>query len=193
MQFPGQEQLLPGTVPAPENSFPVGSSGWHSQPCYLPWSLMTNPHSGAVPLQESEHRLRWLTHVYTEATRVLELSKSQELRTKLEKEMATHSGILAWGIPGTEEPGRLPSMGSHRVEHDWSDLAAAAEPSMNCLHASSVPVSPRTWRRDVSSGSFLTVTLKDRGWIPWGKATVLIDTATEQVFASSRLLVFREQ
>ena len=45
----------------------------------------------------------------------------------------------------------------------------------------------------MSSGSFLTVTLKDRGWIPWGKATVLIDTATEQVFASSRLLVFREQ
>ena len=49
---------------------------------------------------------------------MLELSKSQELRTKLEKEMATHSSILAWGIPGTEEPGRLPSMGSHRVGHD---------------------------------------------------------------------------
>jgi len=36
----------------------------------------------------------------------------------LEKEMATHSGILAWRIPGTEEPGGLPSMGSHRVRHD---------------------------------------------------------------------------
>ena len=44
----------------------------------------------------------------------------------LEKEMATHSSILAWRIPGTGEPGRLPSMGSHRVGHDWSDLAAAA-------------------------------------------------------------------
>ena len=44
----------------------------------------------------------------------------------LEKEMATHSSVLAWRIPGTEEPGRLPSMGSHRVGHDWSDLAAAA-------------------------------------------------------------------
>ena len=36
----------------------------------------------------------------------------------LEKEMAIHSGVLAWRIPGTEEPGGLPSMGSHRVGHD---------------------------------------------------------------------------
>ena len=36
----------------------------------------------------------------------------------LEKEMATHSSILAWSIPGTGEPGELPSMGSHRVGHD---------------------------------------------------------------------------
>ena len=36
----------------------------------------------------------------------------------LEKDMATHSSILAWRIPGTEEPGGLPSMGSHRVGHD---------------------------------------------------------------------------
>ena len=44
----------------------------------------------------------------------------------LEKETATHSIVLAWRIPGTEEPGGLPAMGSHRVGHDWSDLAAAA-------------------------------------------------------------------
>ena len=44
----------------------------------------------------------------------------------LEKEMATYSSILAWRIPGTAEPGGLPSMGSHRVGRDWSDLAAAA-------------------------------------------------------------------
>ena len=42
----------------------------------------------------------------------------------LEKEMATHSSVLAWRIPGTGEPGGLPSMGSHRVGHDWSDLTA---------------------------------------------------------------------
>ena len=44
----------------------------------------------------------------------------------LEKEMATNSRVLAWRIPGMEEPGGLPSIGLHRVGHDWSDLAAAA-------------------------------------------------------------------
>ena len=44
----------------------------------------------------------------------------------LEKEMAIHSSVLAWRIPGTGEPGGLPSMGLHRVGHDWSDLVAAA-------------------------------------------------------------------
>ena len=44
----------------------------------------------------------------------------------LEKEMATHSSVLAWRIPGTGEPGGLPSMGSHRVRHDWSNFAVAA-------------------------------------------------------------------
>ena len=39
----------------------------------------------------------------------------------LEKEMATHSTVFAWRIPGTGEPGGLPSLGSHRVGHDWSD------------------------------------------------------------------------
>ena len=44
----------------------------------------------------------------------------------LEKITATHSSVLVWRIPGTAEPGGLPSMGSHRVGHDWSDAAAAA-------------------------------------------------------------------
>ena len=44
----------------------------------------------------------------------------------LEKEMAAHSSVLAWRIPGKAEPGWLPSMRSHRVGHNWSDLAAAA-------------------------------------------------------------------
>ena len=48
----------------------------------------------------------------------------------LEKETATHSSILGWRIPETEEPSGLPSMGSHRVGHDWSDLAAAAAASL---------------------------------------------------------------
>jgi len=45
----------------------------------------------------------------------------------LEMEMATHSSVLAWRIPGTGEPGGLPSMGSNRVGHDWCDLAATAQ------------------------------------------------------------------
>ena len=44
----------------------------------------------------------------------------------LEKEMTTHSGVLAWRISGTVEPGGLLSMGLHRVGHDWRHLAAAA-------------------------------------------------------------------
>ena len=44
----------------------------------------------------------------------------------LEKEIATHSSVLAWRIPGMGEPGGLPSIGLHRLGHDWSDLAAAA-------------------------------------------------------------------
>ena len=44
----------------------------------------------------------------------------------LEKEMSNHSIVVAWRIPGTGEPGGLPFLGSHRVGHDWRDLAAAA-------------------------------------------------------------------
>ena len=51
--------------------------------------------------------------------------------------MATHSSVLAWRIPGTAGPGGLPSMGSHRVGHDRSDLAAAAAAIMLIQHSSS--------------------------------------------------------
>ena len=54
---------------------------------------------------------------------------------ELEKETATHSSVLAWRIPGMGEPGGLPSMQSHRVGHNWSDLAAAAAAAwyhLNC-------------------------------------------------------------
>ena len=51
----------------------------------------------------------------------------------LEKEMATHSSVLAWRIPGMGEPGGLPSKGLHRVGHDWSDLAAVAAAASSLL------------------------------------------------------------
>ena len=66
-------------------------------------------------------------------------------RNELEKEMATHSSVLAWRIPGRAEPGGLPSMGSHRVGHDWSALAAAAaadfyfKSNFLCLRVLSAP------------------------------------------------------
>ena len=49
--------------------------------------------------------------------------------------MATHSSVLAWRIPGTGEPGGLPSMGSHRIGHDWSHLAAAADDKESTCNA----------------------------------------------------------
>ena len=53
--------------------------------------------------------------------------------------MATHSSVLAWRIPGTGEPGGLPSVGLHRVRHDRCDLAAAA------LFIKYIPKSSETW------------------------------------------------
>ena len=68
------------------------------------------------------------------------------------KEMTTHSSILVWRIPGTEEPGGLPSMGLHRVGHDWSDLAAAAMSWLflsggHCIGASAsvLPMNSQGW------------------------------------------------
>ena len=84
-----------------------------------------------------------------------------------EKEMATHSSVLAWRIPGMGEPGGLPSLGSHRVGHDGSDLAAAAAAAstlslsisysvilhLYLIYGSCIPVkeSPQ-WRVERSSG-----------------------------------------
>ena len=59
------------------------------------------------------------------------------LAYNMEKEMATHSSVLAQRIPGMGEPGGLPSMGSHRVGHDWSDLAAAAAAAYNRMQLKS--------------------------------------------------------
>ena len=56
----------------------------------------------------------------------------------LEKEMSTHSIVLAWRIPGTGEPGELPSMGSHRVGHDWNDLAAGKTENAMAPHSSTL-------------------------------------------------------
>ena len=79
---------------------PGGGDGQGSLLCCSPWG------------REESDTTEWLTFTF--------------YFHELEKEMATHSNVLAWRIPGMREPGGLPAMGSHRVGHDRSDLAAAA-------------------------------------------------------------------
>ena len=84
----------------------------------LQYSCLENPMDGGA----------WLAAVHGVArsrTRLSDFTLFFHFHA-LEKEMATHSSVLAWRIPGTGEPGGLPSMGSHRVGHDWSNAAAAA-------------------------------------------------------------------
>ena len=79
-------------------------------------------------LENPMDRGAWWAAVHGDAksrTRLRDLTFTFNFHA-LEKEMATHSSVLAWGIPGTSEPGGLPSMGSHRVGHNRSNLAAAA-------------------------------------------------------------------
>ena len=77
----------------------------------------------------------------------------------LEKEMATHSSVLAWRIPGMGEPGGLPSMASHRVGHDWSDLAVSAAKITNNIfpHHRSIPLQPYPMYGIVTSSELLAV------------------------------------
>ena len=84
----------------------------------LQYSCLENPTDGGA----------WWAAVHGVAksrTRLSDLTFTFHFHA-LEKEMATHSSVLAWRIPGTGEPGGLPSMGLHRVGHDWNDLAVAA-------------------------------------------------------------------
>ena len=78
---------------------PGKSHGWRSLVGFSPWGLYSR-------------------------TRLSDFTFSFHFHA-LEKGMATHSSVLEWRIPGMGEPSGLPSAGSHRVGHDWSDLAAA--------------------------------------------------------------------
>ena len=80
--------------------------------------------------------------------------------------MATHSSVLASRIPGMGEPGGLPSMGLHRVGHDWSDLAAAAATVEN----------KKTYKHTYSQES----------WHPLGET---VHTYTNQIITNKRWLV----
>ena len=78
-----------------------------------------------IETQRRKNFWSWVVHgVAKSRTRLSDFTFNFHIRA-LEKEMATHYSILTWRIPGMGEPGGLPSMGSHRVGHNWSDLAAA--------------------------------------------------------------------
>ena len=94
--------------------------------------------------------------------------------------MATHSSVLAWRIPGTGEPGGLLSMGSHRVGHDWSDLAAAAALLSNHItemwlitQALWFPSGSGCYCGDAASAPQKGKFIQQRGWIWTVPAVVL--------------------
>ena len=82
----------------------------------------------------------------------------------LEKEMATHSSILAWRIPSTEEPGRLQSMGLQRVIHNWATSLTCTEKNVSLSHKPcrfSLLSFPRLWKLETNS---FIVQSKKIGW-----------------------------
>ena len=82
---------------------------------------------------------------------------------ELEKEMAIHSSVLAWRIPGMGEPGGLLSMGSHRVRYDWSDVGAAANVLAELFTISRTwkPIKRRMNEQDVLQPSWWWLSFKD--------------------------------
>ena len=77
----------------------------------------------------------------------------------LEKKMATYSSILAWRIPWTEEPGRLPSIGSLRVEHDWSDFICTYHKNINNMYVDYIQLNidiMSVFRQEERRGRILT-------------------------------------
>ena len=85
----------------------------------------------------------------------------------LEKEMATHSNVLAWRILGTGKPDGLPSMVSHGVGHDWSDLAAAAAAEFAFLREKYIVVY-------ISIYQGATLSRKLPCWMSWGASQVTL-------------------
>ena len=110
VSWPSMLSALINSLRAPENRsrqchptpvlLPGKSHGWRSLVGFSPWSRQSRTWLSDFTFTFHFHAL--------------------------EKEMATHTSVLTWRIPGTGEPGGLLSMGSHRIRHDWSDLAAAA-------------------------------------------------------------------
>ena len=145
-------------------------------------SLLQHHSSKASVFQCSTFFMFQLSHPYMTAGKIITLtiwtfvgkvmSLLFNMLSRLEKEMAAHSSTLAWKIPWTEKPGRLQSMGSQRVGHDWvTSLSLSMEGELHiCSHSVGVYLqlvrSPdstlknvKTWEVDISfitrSGGFL--------------------------------------
>ena len=110
---------------APDLFFLTSTSlGFHVSFCFK-LCFLRNSDQGIQKLGSLELSHHF-TLIYNHVTLCSILSSFIFSSSYTEKAMALHSSTLAWRIPGTREPGELPSMGSHRVGHDWNDLAAAA-------------------------------------------------------------------
>ena len=84
--------------------------------------------------------------------------------------MATHSSILAWRIPGTEEPSGLPSMGSRRVGHNWSNLAAAAAAGISYSNCQRAKIKTISWKKPEDKTIYLHRSKDDNyTWLIQGK------------------------
>ena len=127
---------------------------WRRQWHPLQYSCLENPTDGGA----------WWAAVHVVAksrTRLNNFTFTFQFHA-LEKEMATHSSVLAWRIPGAGEPGGLPSTGSYRVGHDWSDAATASsvnskEPACQCRrykrHMGLIPESGRSLEEGMATHS----------------------------------------
>ena len=92
--------------------------------------------------------------------------------------MATHSSVLAWRIPGTGEPGGLPSLGSHRVGHDWSDLAAAVAAAETSLKHKTI-----WWKRQIEIRKIYCTKCPVMRWL---KMSFLIPFASGKAIENSQ-------
>ena len=100
--------------------FPGRSTGVGCHHLLIPWTVAYQ-----APLSMGFLRQKYWSRLLFPSPGDLPNPGIRLMSPALGKEMAINSGVLAWRIPGTGEPGGLPSMGSHRVGHDWSDSAAA--------------------------------------------------------------------